>query len=71
MSQVAESKLCLETGKHRHKSRVAAQAHLRSAVEQNILEGVVVDRVVYSCKYCLGWHIGRQKKSAHKNKYRV
>jgi heterodisulfide reductase subunit B len=44
--------------KHRHKSKGAAEAHLRSMVKIEKDEGITV----YPCPYCHFWHIGHTPK---------
>jgi hypothetical protein len=46
-----------------HLSRGKAEAHLRS------LKDGYTGRV-YPCEHCGGWHVGREKKNAHKDKYK-
>jgi hypothetical protein len=58
------AEVCIKTGKHSHLSQGKAEAHLRHLKETGY-EGVV-----YSCQYCEGWHVGRLKQNAHKNKYK-
>jgi hypothetical protein len=60
------SEKCHRTGKVIHASRGKADAHLRNLVART---GYVGES--YPCLFCHGWHVGRQKKSAHKNKYRL
>lgn len=55
---------CERTGKERHISQGKAKAHLRS------LQTTGYVGVVYSCQHCFGWHVGREKISAHKSKYK-
>ena len=57
--------VCFKTGKHSHPSRSKADAHLRGLRERMGYEGSV-----YTCQYCEGWHVGRAKQTAHKNKYK-
>jgi hypothetical protein len=56
---------CQKTGKQIHLSINKAQKHLIRLKEMKNYEGKV-----YGCLYCGGWHIGRQKKNARKNKYK-
>ena len=51
--------LCLETKKHIHLSKSKAEAQLRSLKQKSEYSGKV-----YSCIYCMGWHIGRRKINA-------
>ena len=59
-----KDRLCAETGKVIKTSEGAAAAQLRSLQEYNGYPGCV-----YPCIYCKGWHVGRAKKNAKKNKY--
>lgn len=52
------------TGKQRHASQGAAAAHLRGLRRKNAYVGRV-----YPCLQCAGWHVGREKQRAHKNKF--
>lgn len=52
------------TGKVSH-SRGMAEAQLRSIHRMN----PDYNGHVYPCVQCQGWHVGRAKKFAHKNKY--
>ena len=52
------------TGKVSH-SRGMAEAQLRSIHRMN----PDYNGHVYPCERCAGWHVGRAKKFAHKNKY--
>ena len=56
---------CVKTGKQIHLSIKKAQKHLRRMRE--IWE--VYNGKIYACIHCGGWHIGRQRKKAKKNKY--
>lgn len=49
--------LCLETKKHINLSRNKAEAQLRSLKQKN----PEYFGKVYSCIYCMGWHVGRKK----------
>ena len=62
--QVGRTLRC-PTGKHRHASKGAAEAHLRSLVKI----GDEVQRYAYPCNDCFGWHVGRDKEHAHRNRY--
>jgi hypothetical protein len=57
--------ICMETGKIFHPSLGEAIAHQNAIKERcgNIVEP-------YHCQHCGGWHVGRVKEKAHKNKYR-
>ena len=55
---------CPKSGKQIHLSAGKACAQLRSLQEHGY-EGEA-----YFCKYCSGWHVGRLKKNAHRNKYK-
>jgi hypothetical protein len=55
--------LCPQSKKVIHLSRGKAEAHLRS------LKDGYTGRV-YPCEHCGGWHVGREKKNAHKDKYK-
>jgi hypothetical protein len=57
--------VCAKSGKHGHPSQGKAEAQLRNLKELNEYEGVV-----YACESCKGWHVGRLKQKAHKNKYK-
>ncbi len=57
-------RVCLKTGKHFHAARGEALAQQRS------LSGRKDEDVEpYYCESCGGWHVGRQKKRAHRSKY--
>jgi len=58
-------KVCRRSGKHIHKSRGAAEAHIRSLVKIE----PDIQWNAYLCVYCRGWHVGRSRKGAHRNKY--
>lgn len=46
-------------GKHRHKSRGAAEAHIRSFEKQ----GRASKRdAAYRCRFCRGWHVGHSSR---------
>lgn len=49
---------CWKTGKHKHKSRGAAEAHLRHLVDKHSYK----DAAAYPCPWCKGWHVGRKTK---------
>ena len=49
------SNRCKQTGKHRHKSDGAAQAHIRSLERRGIKKGRVKE---YRCEHCGDFHIG-------------
>ena len=55
--------ICEESGKQ-IQTKGKADAQLRSLKKLNDYEGEV-----YPCEYCKGYHVGRKKKWAHKNKY--
>ncbi len=57
-------RVCPQTGKHFHASRGEAIAQQRSLTDR---EGE--HREPYCCEFCGGWHVGRQKKRAHRSKY--
>ena len=64
-----ETKLiCPETKKHWHASRGAARAHLRSLQAYRTDEGTRMSE--YHCEFCGGWHVGRLKGEAHRDKYK-
>lgn len=56
--------ICEATGKHVHRSRRAAETHVRQLARLKAYEGHP-----YMCIWCGGWHIGRAKLREHKNKY--
>lgn len=56
---------CIPTGKEVHQSEGKAKAHLRH-LQKN---GEYQKGRVYPCLFCGGWHVGREKENAHKNKY--
>lgn len=62
-----KDKICIKSGKISHQSKRKANAHLKS-IEENSKNPY--DGCSYPCIYCNGWHVGRFKKKAHKNKYR-
>jgi hypothetical protein len=55
------------SGKHRHPSKGAAEAHLRSLLR---VEPEYRGHV-YPCIECREWHVGRLKKNAHVNKFQI
>lgn len=57
------------SGKQRHASQGQATAHLRGLRDRRLAIGLTYDGHVYPCLECAGWHIGRAKKGAHRNKY--
>jgi len=52
---------CKKTNKQVH-SKGSATAHLKHLQKTFNYVGKV-----YPCVYCFGWHVGREKKNAHKN----
>lgn len=56
--------------KHCHKSKGAAEAHLRGL--DRLPERRLGDerQHPYFCPWCRAWHVGRSKASAHQNRYR-
>lgn len=58
--------ICSRSGKQIHYSRGEAQAQLRSILSNNNRN---YDGKPYACIYCGGWHVGRRKKNARRNKY--
>lgn len=52
-------------GKHSHRSIGAAEAHLRSLKAKR----KAYDGDVYACDKCHGWHVGRERAAAHRDKY--
>lgn len=55
---------CRHSGKHCH-SEGKAEAQLRSV----LLIRPNYEGRVYFCFYCGHWHVGRESKKGHKNKY--
>lgn len=53
------------TGKHINASSGAAEAQLRSILKRE----PEYSGHVYPCSCCRGWHVGRLKRNAHRNKY--
>jgi hypothetical protein len=58
---------CPSSGKEIHWSYGEAMAHLRSLRERTEYQ---YQGEVYPCDGCGGWHVGRLKRSAHRNKYK-
>lgn len=57
---------CLGSNKVIFFSEGKAGAALRSLREKGVYSGKV-----YPCPCCNGYHIGREKKNAHRNKYKA
>ena len=55
---------CIASGKQRHMCKGGAEAQLRSLK----LRFVDYEGTVFHCGYCYGWHVGRLKKGAHRNR---
>jgi hypothetical protein len=54
--------------KKQHKSRGAAEAHIRGLVKAG--RAKAGDLNSYACLYCGTWHVGNLREGAHRNKYR-
>ncbi len=59
-------KFCRQTGKMSHASRGKAEAALRGL---NKIKPAYKGNI-YPCIHCRGFHVGRARQGAHRNKYR-
>lgn len=57
--------ICEDAGKIIHNSKQKAHQHVWHL---NETQGKYEGRP-YRCTFCRGWHVGRAKENAHKNKY--